>query len=158
MATAPLGNQAASTMTGWCRQHHSVTLSRLGANHPCPILIMSSTWLGSNMYQFDKSLVWLDRGLNPWSPSRTRDQCSTTLQVNNKGHVLRPTVANQSAYSLTTSSCRCQYSISHNLICHFRGTKVGVHISTSKIKGNSIYMFGITNMGLVLIFDVKGKA
>ena len=32
---------------------------------PCPILIMPSTWLGSDKYQFDKLLVWLDHGFEP---------------------------------------------------------------------------------------------
>ena len=43
---------------------------------PCPILIMPSTWLGSDKYQFYKSLIWLDHGFNP-TIFQTRGPCST---------------------------------------------------------------------------------
>ena len=35
----------------------------------CPILITLSTWLGSDKYQFSKSLGLLDQGSNPRSPT-----------------------------------------------------------------------------------------
>ena len=49
-----------------------ITLSCHWANS---ILIMPSTWLGSDKYQFDKSLIWLDHGFE-LTISRTRDPCS----------------------------------------------------------------------------------
>ena len=39
----------------------SQPLSWHWAEQPCPIQLMPSTWLGSYKFQFDKSLVWLDR-------------------------------------------------------------------------------------------------
>ena len=43
---------------------------------PCPIPIMLSTWLGSDKYQYDNSLAWLDHGFKP-TISLTSDPCST---------------------------------------------------------------------------------
>ena len=54
--TAPLGNQATSTMT--TQAHYPDTRP----TSPCPIIIMPSTWLGSDKYQFHKLFVWLDHG------------------------------------------------------------------------------------------------
>ena len=49
-----LGNQAVSTMTWYPTQSH---YHNTDLTSPCPILIMPSTWLGSDKYQFDKSLI-----------------------------------------------------------------------------------------------------
>ena len=69
-----LGNQAVnSTMILYLTQSHYLDTE---PTTPSPILIMPSTWLGSNKYQFYKSLVWLDNGFKP-TISRTRDQCPT---------------------------------------------------------------------------------
>ena len=46
---------------------YSVTPLETG---PCPILIMPNTWLGSDKYTLFKSLIWLDRELNSYSPTR----------------------------------------------------------------------------------------
>ena len=65
-SAAPLRNQAAITMAQFpTESHYPVT----EPTSPCPILIMPSTKLGSNKYQLYKSLVWLDRGLNPRAPA-----------------------------------------------------------------------------------------
>ena len=66
-SAAQLGNQAASTMTWFSTHSHYPDPE---PTSPCPILIMPSTYLGSHKYQFYKSLVWLDCGLNPRSPTR----------------------------------------------------------------------------------------
>ena len=60
-SAARLGNQVASTMTQFPTQSHYPDTE---PTSPCPILIMSSTRLGSDKYQF-KSLVWLDQVSNP---------------------------------------------------------------------------------------------
>ena len=39
---------------------------------------MSSNWLGTDKYQFYKSLVWLNRELNSWSP--TREPCALLIR------------------------------------------------------------------------------
>ena len=44
---------------------------------PCPILLMPSAWLGSDKYQFYKSLIWLDRESNSRSPTHTWGRRST---------------------------------------------------------------------------------
>ena len=58
-----------STRKPGCQQHelisHSVPLPGHWANCSCLILIMPCTWLGSNKYQFIKSLFWLDQVSNP---------------------------------------------------------------------------------------------
>ena len=52
---------------------HSVTLSCPGLTSRCSILLMPGSRLGSDKYQFYKSLVWLD-----WKPiSCTEGPCST---------------------------------------------------------------------------------
>ena len=58
----PLRNQAASTITWYPHQSHYPNTE---PNSPCPILIIPSTWLGSDKYQFYKSLVWLNQDSNP---------------------------------------------------------------------------------------------
>ena len=69
-SAAPLGNQAVITMTWFPTQSHYPDTE---PSSNCPI-VMPSTGLGSDKYQFDKSLVWLDRGLNPRSPThKTND-------------------------------------------------------------------------------------
>ena len=50
----PLGDQATSTMTWYSTQLHFPDTRPTG---PYPILIMPSTWLGSDKYQFCMSLV-----------------------------------------------------------------------------------------------------
>ena len=50
-SAAPLGNQAFNTLTWYCTQSHCHDTD------PCPILIMSNTLVGSDKYQFYKSLV-----------------------------------------------------------------------------------------------------
>ena len=60
-SAAPLGNQATTTMTQHPTQSHYPTTE---LTSPCPILLMSSARLGSNKYQFYKSLVWLDQEPN----------------------------------------------------------------------------------------------
>ena len=47
---------------------------------PCPIIIMLSTWLGSDKYKFYKPLVWLDHGFQHMI-SCTRNQCSTNSAI-----------------------------------------------------------------------------
>ena len=53
-SAAPLGDQAASTMTGYPMQPHPDT----EPISPCPILIIPRTWLGSDKYRFLNH--WLD--------------------------------------------------------------------------------------------------
>ena len=73
---APLENQAVSTMTWpdltWRDIPHNPDTE---LSSPCPMLIMLNTWLGSNKYQFNKSLVWLYHGV-ACTISCTQDQCS----------------------------------------------------------------------------------
>ena len=65
-----LGNQATSTMTWYPAQSHNHDTE---LTSPWPILIMPSTWLTSDKYQFYKALVWLDRGfLNARSSAREK--------------------------------------------------------------------------------------
>ena len=64
---------AISTMTCYPTQSHYPDTEPIS---PYLILIMPSTWLGSNKYQFDKSLVWLNHGFEP-TISCPRDPCST---------------------------------------------------------------------------------
>ena len=66
---APLGNQAISTISWYPTPSHYPNTE---PTSPCHILIMPSSWLGSDKYQFDKSLVWLDHGSNPWSQHKIR--------------------------------------------------------------------------------------
>ena len=68
-------NQATNTMTWYSPQSHYPDIEKTSA---CLILIISSTWLGSDKYQFDKSLVWLDQGSNPRSP--TREACALPIR------------------------------------------------------------------------------
>ena len=65
-STVPLGNPAVSTMIPYSTQSHYPDTE---PTSPCPIWIMLSTWLGSDKYQFSKSLVWLDQGSNSRSPA-----------------------------------------------------------------------------------------
>ena len=51
---------------------HHATHSHYPDTEPtslCPILLMPSDRLGSDKYEFDKSLVWLDQEPNSWSPA-----------------------------------------------------------------------------------------
>ena len=66
---APLGNQTFSTMPWYPTQWH---YPDAGPANPCPIVIMLSIWLGSDKFQFYKSLVWLDHRVEP-TISRTWD-------------------------------------------------------------------------------------
>ena len=72
-SAAPLGSHAVSTMTWYPTQSHYPDTEQIS---PCPILIMPSTWLGSDMYQFVKSLIWLVHGFEH-TISPMRDQCAT---------------------------------------------------------------------------------
>ena len=65
-SAAPLENQATRTMTQYPTQSHYPDTE---PTSPCPILLMPSARLGSDTYQFDKSLVWLDREANSRSPA-----------------------------------------------------------------------------------------
>ena len=47
---------------------------------PCPVLIMLTTWLGNNAYQFDKSLDWLHHGFE-LTISRMRDSYYTGTRI-----------------------------------------------------------------------------
>ena len=66
-SAASLGCQAASTMTCYLMQSHYPDTE---PTSPCPILIMPSTWLGSDKYQFVSHWFDLTMGSNPWSPAR----------------------------------------------------------------------------------------
>ena len=57
-----------SSMTRYSTQSHYPDTE----SSPYPILIMLSTWLGSDKYQFYKPLVWLDPGFKP-TISNTHD-------------------------------------------------------------------------------------
>ena len=72
-SSAPLRNQATSTVSWYPTQLH---YPETEPTSPCPILIMPSNWLVSDMYQFYKSLVWLDYVFELMI-SHTRDPCST---------------------------------------------------------------------------------
>ena len=60
-----LGNQTASTMTWYPTQSHYLDTE---LTSPCHILLVLSTRLESDKYQFNKSLVWLDQESNSQSP------------------------------------------------------------------------------------------
>ena len=66
-------NQAISTITWYPTQPHYPDTE---LTSPCPILIIPGTWLGSNKYQFYKSLVWLDHWFKR-TISCMRDECFT---------------------------------------------------------------------------------
>ena len=59
-------------MTSYSNQSHYPDTEQT-----CSILIIPSTWLGSDKCQFDKALVWLDHGFEP-TISRTRDRTLPT--------------------------------------------------------------------------------
>ena len=59
---APLGHQAPATMTQFSTQLHYTDTELTSPYH---ILDMLSIRLGSNKYQFCKSLHWLAQDLNP---------------------------------------------------------------------------------------------
>ena len=63
-SAAPLGNQPS---VPW----PDIPLIHIILRQPTSscLLIKLSTWLGSDKYQFCKSLIWLDQGPNPWSPA-----------------------------------------------------------------------------------------
>ena len=56
-SAAPLGDQVASTMTSF----HSITLSWYWANQSMPYPFIVDARVGSNKFQFCKSLVWMTR-------------------------------------------------------------------------------------------------
>ena len=58
---APLGNQAANTMTWYPTKSHYPNIEL--TSH-CIIVLLPNAMLGSDKYQFDKSLVWLDQQPN----------------------------------------------------------------------------------------------
>ena len=58
-SAAPLQKEAVSTMTWYPTQSH------LDTDSTGPILLILSTWLGSDKYQFYNSLFWLDPGFEP---------------------------------------------------------------------------------------------
>ena len=72
-SAAPLWDQTENTITWYPTQSN---YPETHPNSPCPILVVPSTWLGSDTYQFDKTLVWLDLEFEP-TISHTRDPCST---------------------------------------------------------------------------------
>ena len=63
-SAAPQGDQAVSTMTQCPTQSHYPGTE---LTSPCPSLIIPSTYLGSDKYQFCKSLVWVGWESNPRS-------------------------------------------------------------------------------------------
>ena len=65
-SAVPLGDQATSTMTWYPTQSQYPDTE---STSPCPIRIIPNTWLGSDKYQFYKSLVWLNWSSNPRSPT-----------------------------------------------------------------------------------------
>ena len=71
----PLENQVTGTMTCYPTQSHYPDTE---LTSPCPILIMPRARLENDKYQFDKSLIWLDRELN--SPSPTCEACALQIQ------------------------------------------------------------------------------
>ena len=80
-----LGRKQQTSKTITCYPTQSCYLN-IEAISPCPILIMPSTWLGSDKYKFDKSLVWLDHAFN-LTISRTQDPCSTDLATSPQWNV-----------------------------------------------------------------------
>ena len=67
-SAAPLGNHAASsTITIYPTQS---CYAETVLTSPCPICIIPNNRLGSDKYQFDKSLVWLDWEPHFWSPTQ----------------------------------------------------------------------------------------
>ena len=70
---APLGNQPVSSMTQYPNQSH---YNDTEPTIPCPIPIRPNIGLRSDKYQFYKSLVWTDHGVDP-TISRTREPYST---------------------------------------------------------------------------------
>ena len=65
-----LGDQVTRTLTWYPTQSHYPDTKPTSS---CTILLvlMPSTWLGSDKYKFFKSLIWLDQGSNPRSPGST---------------------------------------------------------------------------------------
>ena len=88
-SAVPLGNRAMSTMAWYLTQSHYHDTEETS---PCPVLIMPSTWLVGDKYQFYASLVWLDRVFEPTN-SRMLDPCSsdsaTAPGISIKGQVTR---------------------------------------------------------------------
>ena len=93
---APLGNQAISIMT--IRQ---IILTLSQTVH---IPIMPSTCLGSDTYQFYKSMVWLVHGFKPVI-SHTQDQCSSDSVTMPIG--IPQTCISGEFYSLQFSATAC---------------------------------------------------
>ena len=81
-SVAPLGDQAASTMSWYPTQLY---YPETGPTSPCPILIMPSTWLWSDMYKLLSYWIYSTR---VWSPQSTKawDRRSTYLAIPN-GHM-----------------------------------------------------------------------
>ena len=74
-SAVPLDNRAAGAMTQYPTQSHYPDIEQTS---PCLILLMLNMCLGSDKYQFDKSLVWVDREPNSWAP--TREACTLPIQ------------------------------------------------------------------------------
>ena len=68
-----LGNQTINTMTWYPTQSQYPDTDPTSS---CPILIMPSSWLGSDKYQFYKLLIWCDQGFDS-TISCTQDPCFT---------------------------------------------------------------------------------
>ena len=81
-SAAQLGNQTIP-MT-WYHTHSQYPDAE--STSPCPILLMLSSWLGSDKYKFYKSLVWFDHRFKP-TISHMRDPCSTDLATMPSGWV-----------------------------------------------------------------------
>ena len=60
-SAAPLSHQAANTMTWYLTQWHYTDTE---LTSPCLILLMQSTKLGSEKYQFGRPLIWVYGELN----------------------------------------------------------------------------------------------
>ena len=74
-SAAPLGHQATSTMIWYPTQSHYRDTEPIS---PFPILVMPSTCLGSDKYQFYKSLVWFDQGSSP--PCSACEACALPIR------------------------------------------------------------------------------
>ena len=109
-SAARLRDQATSTMTWY---PHSVTLSWHWANWSLPYPnIMPSTWLGSDKYQFYKSLVWLNQSLNLRGPSPKKgDGCSTHSSIRLEQH--STSFHSFWGFSQTKLNTRCIPSLHH---------------------------------------------
>ena len=79
-SAAPLGDQAPITMICYPTQSH---YSDTEPTSPCPIIIMPSTWLGSDkfqFYKFDSTRFWIFEVRRSENP-KLGDGCSTHLAI-----------------------------------------------------------------------------